>query len=794
MDAKSIKTLEFDKILERLSGYADFSASAALIHALQPTNDLALSQERLARTTQARRLLSEHPDLNIGGARDIRPQAELAARSGVLSPQDLLDIKGTLIASRDLQRFFNKLDLDCPHLQAIASDLTPPTGLVEAISHTISEKAEVLDEASTRLASLRREVKTANERILSKLEKTINDSHTAKMLQEAIITKRNGRYVVPLRAEYKGRMRCVVQDQSSSGATLFVEPLAVVELNNQWSQAVLAEKEEERRVLAELSALVGDNLSSIQANVRALATLDMVFACAKFADDLHAAEPVLLERDEDNDEARETILHFIHARHPLLDQETVVPIDIALEKGTRALVITGPNTGGKTVSLKTAGLLVLMAQAGLHIPAQSGSQTSIFRDVFADIGDEQSIEQSLSTFSGHVTNIVRILKKANPKTLVILDELGAGTDPQEGSALARAILAHLLRRNIPSLIATHYPELKAFAHSTEGAMNASVEFNAQSLKPTYRLIMGLPGRSNALAIAKRLGITEEIIQDAREMVNPGDLRTEDLLDEIHRQLESARRERAQVENLKSDLEAEHQALIERLENIESERINVIEEARRASQLELDVLREEINEIKKQAQTAPSSTKNRKEIIKQIKELEEKAAEPLEEQDFSNNQRRPLRIGDRVFIRNLKTEGKILSIGEENVEVQIGKMRIKADLGNIQRSKKKIEAAKRPVKRSEEAPAATQVSMRPSPGIELHLRGMRAEDALDKLDNYLDEAYAASLPFARIVHGKGTGTLRQLVRQALTKSPLVARWENAMGNEGGEGVTIIHFKE
>ena len=673
MDAKSIKTLEFDKILERLSGYADFSASAALIHALRPTNDLALSQERLARTTQARRLLSEHPDLNIGGARDIRPQAELAARSGVLSPEDLLDIKGTLIASRDLQRFFNKLDLDCPHLQAIASDLTPPAGLVEAISHTISEKAEVLDEASTRLASLRKEVKTANERILSKLEKTINDSHTAKMLQEAIITKRNGRYVIPLRSEYKGRMRCVVQDQSSSGATLFVEPLAVVELNNQWSQAVLAEKEEERRVLAELSAQVGDNLSNIQANVRALATLDMVFACAKFADDLHAAEPVLLEREGSNDETQETILHFIHARHPLLDQETVVPIDIALEKGTRALVITGPNTGGKTVSLKTAGLLVLMAQAGLHIPAQSGSQTSIFRDVFADIGDEQSIEQSLSTFSGHVTNIVRILKKANQKTLVILDELGAGTDPQEGSALARAILAHLLRRNIPSLIATHYPELKAFAHGTEGAMNASVEFNAQSLKPTYRLIMGLPGRSNALAIAKRLGITEEIIRDAREMVNPGDLRTEDLLDEIHRQLESARRERAQVENLKSDLEAEHLALIERLENIESERINVIEEARRASQRELDILREEINEIKKQAQTAPPSTKNKKEIIKKIKELEEKVAEPLEEQDFSNNQRRPLRIGDRVFIRNLKTEGKILSIGEENVEVQIGKI-------------------------------------------------------------------------------------------------------------------------
>jgi DNA mismatch repair protein MutS2 len=765
-----------------------------LIHALRPTNDLTLAQERQARTTQARRLLSEYPDLNIGGARDIRAQAELASRAGVLSPEDLLDIKGTLIASRDLQRFFNKLDLDCSHLQVIASDLTPPPGLVEAISRVVSDKSEVLDSASTRLASLRREVKTANERILSKLERLINDSHTAKMLQEAIITKRNGRYVVPLRSEYKGRMRCVVQDQSSSGVTLFVEPLAVVELNNQWNQAVLAEKEEERRVLAELSALVGDNLSGIQANVRALAALDMAFACAKFADDLHAAEPVLVEREWKKDEKQEIILQFTHARHPLLDQETVVPIDIALEKGTRALVITGPNTGGKTVSLKTAGLLVLMAQSGLHIPAQSGSQTCVFRDVFADIGDEQSIEQSLSTFSGHVTNIVRILKKANSKTLVILDELGAGTDPQEGSALARAILAHLLRRNIPSLIATHYPELKAFAHSTEGAMNASVEFNAQSLKPTYRLIMGLPGRSNALAIAKRLGIKDEIIQDAREMVSPGDLRTEDLLDEIHRQLENARQERAQAENLKSDLEADHQALVERLENIESERITVIEEARRASQRELDALRDEIEEIKKQAQTISSSTKKKKEIIKQIKDLEEKVAEPVEKQDFSDNQRRPLRIGDRVFIRNLKTEGKVLTIGEENVEVQIGKMRVKADLGNIQRSKKNTAKSKHAAERSEEAPASTNVSMQSSPGIELHLRGMRADAALEKLENYLDEAYAASLPFARIVHGKGTGTLRQLVRQALSQSSLVARWENAMGNEGGEGVTIVHFKE
>jgi DNA mismatch repair protein MutS2 len=457
MDAKSVNTLEFNKILERLSGYAAFSASAALLRALRPTNDFDLAQERQARTSQARRLLAEFPDVGIGGARDVRPQVELAERGGVLIPQDLLDIKTTLVSSRDLQRFFGKLEFDCPQLQAIAVDLLPPAGLIEAITQAITDDAAVADGASERLDTLRREVKSANEHILSKLGKLISDSRTASMLQEAIITKRNGRYVVPLRAEYKGRMRCVVQDQSASGATLFVEPLTIVDLNNTWSEAILAEQEEERRILAELSAQVGMQASAIQANVRSLAALDMAFACAKYAEDLGASEPILLGGTSGEKESDQIILRFMHARHPLLDPQTVVPIDIALEKGTRALVITGPTP--RKDRLAEDGRLAGADGAGrLHIPAQSGSQTRIFREVFADIGDEQSIEQSLSTFSGHVTNIVRILKKADARSLVIFDELGAGTDPQEGSALARAILAYLLRRNIPALIATHYPD------------------------------------------------------------------------------------------------------------------------------------------------------------------------------------------------------------------------------------------------------------------------------------------------------------------------------------------------
>lgn len=793
MDAKSIQTLEFKKILERLSGYTAFSASASLVRALRPTNDIQLAKDRQARTSEARRLLSEFPEISIGGARDVRPLVDLALRSGVLSPQELLDIKATLISSRDLQRFFSKLEFDCPHLQNIARDMTPPNGLIEAISKIITEKAEIADGASPRLSALRKEIKAANDRIISKLEKLVNDSSKSRFLQEAIITKRNGRYVVPIKSEYKGRMRCVVQDQSSSGATLFVEPLAVVELNNQLNEAILFQKEEERRILKELSEQIGEHAQEIQANVRALAVMDLALACGKYADDLQAAEPLLIETQKEQEKNDQVLVCFTHARHPLLDPETVVPIDIALENGVRALVITGPNTGGKTVSLKTLGLLILMAQSGLHIPAQSGSQTCIFKNVFADIGDEQSIEQSLSTFSGHITNIVRILKKANPRTLVILDELGAGTDPQEGSALARAILAYLLRRKIPAMIATHYPELKAYAHSTEGVMNASVEFDPKSLKPTYRLLMGLPGRSNALAIAKRLGIRDEIIEDAREMIDPDNLRTEDLLDEIHRQLDGTRREQSHIESLRSEIEAEKQTLAERLENIENERMAILEGAREQSLRELEALRQELENIKHQSSQTESKPKTRKVVEQQIRDLEESVAEPLEKQSFTSQRPRPLRIGDRVYVRNLKTDGTVLDIGEDNVDVLIGKMRVKIDLRSIERSKKGgVEEKKKPVSAVSSDTSKTKVPVQSSPDLELHLLGMRAEDALDRLEDYLDEAYAAGVPFARIVHGKGTGILRKLVRQTLNESSLVTRWENAMNNEGGEGVTIAHF--
>ena len=786
MDSKSLKTLEFPKILDRLASFTAFSASEKLARSLRPSNKNNLVRKRQALTSEAVRLLSEYADVSIGGARDIRTQVQLAAHEGVLMPEDLMDVKDTLISSRNLFRFFNKLPLDLPGLKEIASRLQPPQGLIESINKVLDEKGEIRDNASQKLSTIRMELKNANHRVMDKLNSFVNSANTGRMLQEAIITKRAERYVVPLKAEYKGRIKCVVQDQSASGATLFIEPMAVVPLNNDRISFAREEKEEIQRILLALSLQIGNHAEEIQKIIEDIADLDLALACAKYAFSMHAVEPVLHPFPEGRHAMPDPIMHLIHARHPLLEEGEVVPIDICLEKGTHGLVITGPNTGGKTVSLKTAGLLSLMAQSGLHIPAMSGSQLCVFTNIFADIGDEQSIEQSLSTFSGHVTNIVRILKRAGRKTLVLLDELGAGTDPQEGSALARAILAYMMKKQTPCLVATHYPELKAFAHNADGVQNASVEFDAKSLQPTYRLLIGIPGRSNALAIAKRLGISEEILDAAREMVDPNDMHADGLLDDIHRQLDMIRDEKDRAEKIRVALEDERMQLNQRLANIEEERIQVIESARTEAARELEQVFEEIKSIKAQA-GKKDQRDAKKGLRKKAEKIKQELQQPVEMNQTTVQLRRPLRIGDRVYLRRLDTDGVVTEIGEEQVEVQIGKMRMVADIRDIERasspSKKRNEL---PLEDTMQASAAV---FYPSPGNELKLLGMRAEDALLALERYLDAAQAAGLPFVRIVHGKGSGILRQVVRENLPKMHPVKRWEQALQNEGGEGVTV-----
>ena len=792
MDEKSLLVLEFPKVLERLAGYAAFSASAELARALKPSPRLEEAQERLARTTEARLLLSINADISVGGTTDIRPLVDLAGRSGVLTPSDLLAVKTTLEVARNLARLFEKSKEQYPRMAFIALGLTPPPGIIESISRCISDKAEIRDTASDKLAVIRREVRIAHERLMTKLERMISDPKLVPILQEAIITQRNGRYVIPLRADFKGKIKSIVHDQSSSGATLFVEPISTVDMNNEWQEKQLAERDEERRILAELSAKIGEHADLLKGILESLAEFDLALACAKYAEDLHAAEPLLKPvKKTPNGKHPGSTIKLYQARHPLLDPETVVPIDLDLDEQTYALVITGPNTGGKTVTLKTLGLLSMMAQSGLHIPAQSGSELSCFTKVYADIGDEQSIEQSLSTFSGHITNIVRILRMADRSTLVLLDELGAGTDPQEGSALARAILANLVERGIPCLIATHYPELKAYAHGTPGVTNASVEFDLKTLRPTYHLTVGLPGRSNALAIAERLGLSYEIIQNARTMLDPTDLKAEDLLDEIHRQRDQARASRAAAETARLEAEKLQAELAARLEKVEDERQSLLEKSRSQAEEEVLQLRTELDALRKELTRARQPLEALKPLQEKVTALEAKTSEPVERRETLPIAHRPLKLGDRVHLRSLKTDGILTAMSEDEVEVQIGNLRVKAKTRDIQRK-----AGEEPVAEVEktEPTLAGPSTIHPSPGMEIDLRGQMAEEALSALDSYIESAYLAGMPFVRIIHGKGTGKLRQVIREALRKMPQVSSWVTGHENEGGDGVTIARFSD
>ena len=805
MDEKTLQTLEYPKILERLAAHCSFEASREKARALRPTPDLDIARRKQAVTSEACALLAAQPDISIGGARDLRAVIEAAARHVVLEPSQFLDIKYTLVAARNLRRVFERQAEHFPHLSEISLRLPPPLGLVDAISQTLSERGEVLDNASVQLAAIRRDLRIQHDRLLSRMQSMLSNPRIAPYLQDNLITQRDGRYVIPLRAEFKGKIQAVIHDSSASGATLFVEPLSVVEYNNKYRQLQLEEREEVRRVLAALSQQVGAHADVLIDMIAALANLDLAFACAKYAQDLEAFEPILLPFREPrplseggDQEGFGGILHpgvtiqLRGARHPLLNPDTVVPVDVELDPQTLALVITGPNTGGKTVTLKTVGLLVLMAQSGLHIPADSQSKISVFRAVYADIGDEQSIEQSLSTFSGHINNIIHILKRADRHSLVILDELGAGTDPQEGAALARAILTHLLKRGITTLVTTHHPELKVFAHATPGVVNASVEFDLETLQPTYRLTIGLPGRSNALAIAERLGLPDEIVAAARAEINPMDLQAEDLLDEIHQQRDRAREARSAAEDARKEAERLRIQLASRLDELEDERRQVLEEARqeaedrvRAVQAEITALRRELRRLRQPLDAISSLESRLEELTKRVEAPVERRVPDLVVPSG------PIRLGAKVYLRTLGKEGVVTALGEEDAEVQVGMLRVRTRLAELELKGSPVTEAEKP---SPEPRSTVLPSRHESPGVELDLRGQRVEDALDMLDHYLEKAYLAHLPWVRIIHGKGTGRLREVVRKALSRHPHVKSFEGGRRGEGGEGVTVAHLQD
>jgi len=798
MDAKSIDTLELPTVLNRLARHAAFSASKELARALKPTGNLEEARRHLTGTTEARTLLSMVPGLTIGGAHDVRSAVTAATRGVVLESDQLLDLKSTLIASRTLRRRFDKEGESSPVLSTLALGLETSSALIEAISKTLDERGEVLDNASERLATIRHDLRVSHDRLMGKLQRLLNDSKIAPMLQELIITQRDGRFVIPLRAEFKGKVKSVIHDQSASGATLFVEPLAVVDLNNQLRELQLAERDEVRRILAELSEQVGQESETIIRTVEALAELDLAFAKARYAEAMEANEPIMNPFETRADDYHPgSTLRLLSARHPLLDPDTVVPIDLVLDKDTYALVITGPNTGGKTVSLKTAGLLSLMAQCGLHIPALSGSELSAFDSIYADIGDEQSIEQSLSTFSSHISNIIDILKSVTSRSLVVLDELGAGTDPQEGAALARAILGLLLERRVTTLVATHYPELKVYSHVTPGVRNASVEFDLESLRPTYHLTIGLPGRSNALAIAGRLGLDEDVVQRARKMVSPEDLRAESLLDEIHRQRDLIRKDSEEAEQARKGAQALEAELAARLEMIDEERLELLEQTRVDAESEVDAVREHLRDLRRRLTLAGQPLEELKEIESELEDLGEQLAESVSnqvsgldlpgrsvdfiEEDFS--------LGDRVRLRTIDAEGVITGLNQEQAEVQVGRLRVRTRVVDLIPSGEDSSIEQRP------ADAPTHVVSRgipQAPPLELNILGRTVEEGLEELERRLDAAYLAGMPFVNVIHGKGTGRLREAIRQALKDNPYVSSFEPGKIGEGGDGVTVVRL--
>ena len=806
MDHRTFTKLELDKILNRLAEYAAFSASRELLEDLEPTSDLGEARRRQQETSEARGLLEENSQVSIGGARDVRGHVGRAARGVTLQPEQFLEIKSTLQSAEALKGAIEKVAGRFPLLAQTAEALYEGRPVVAGINRTLSEQGEVLDSASPALASIRRELRVQHDRLHSRLQSIINNSNYATYLQEALITQRSGRYVIPVRAEAKGRIKGIVHDQSSSGATLYVEPEATVEINNRIRELELSEQEEIQRILRELSALVGEHAEPITWSVEALAALDAAFAKAKYAGALRAHAPELVPFDQSRFPG--STVELYSARHPLIDPQQVVPIDAVLDEEAYVLVITGPNTGGKTVSLKTVGLLALMAQCGLHLPAAPESRLSVFDAVYADIGDEQSIEQSLSTFSAHMTHIIHILERADEQSLVLLDELGAGTDPTEGAAIARAILNDLLERGVTTFVATHYPELKLYAHSTEGVRNASVEFDVKTLAPTYRLIIGLPGRSNAILIAQRLGLPEHILDMARSYVGAEDLAADDLLDEIHRAREEARESEQRMGRAERDVQILRDRLQERLDSIEEERRQIVEEAREQAEQELEAVREEIRELRRLIRAIPPSLQQESaearerlaEIERDASALEDVIREPVRqaaqqpprptprEEEPEEVQAAELQPGDRVSVPSLNAEGEVLSADGGEAEVQVGQFRVKVPVESL-------EFVGRRQKHQPEPERGMSGVRRPrpeSPGLELHLIGLTREEALPRLEEYLDQAYLSGLPWVRIVHGKGSGTLRRAVQGVLSGHPLVKSYESAPGNEGGEGVTVVHF--
>ncbi len=784
---KSLTKLELDKVLALLADHASSPAAKERCLAVRPLDDAEDIRLLQAQTSAACKLITLKGSPSFGGIVDVGASLSRADRGGCLSPEELLRVATVLKAARTAKEYAEG-DAVESGLDIFFRQLTPNKFFEERIFTSILSKDEIADAASSELASIRRKIRQQSSKIRESLQKIITSPTYAKILQEPIVTIRSDRFVVPVKAECKSQLPGLVHDVSSSGSTFFIEPMSAVNGNNELRELFVAERKEIERILAELSAEAAARQESINLNYEMLVTLDCIFARAKLSFAMHGIEPVIRTDGK---------LELKCARHPLIDAKKVVPVSLSLGVDFDTMVITGPNTGGKTVTLKTIGLLTLMAECGLHIPADDGSSIAIFETVLADIGDEQSIEQSLSTFSSHMRNIVEILQVCDRDSLILFDELCAGTDPAEGAALAIALIEFCRKCGAKVATTTHYAELKLYAMRTAGVINASCEFNVETLQPTYRLLIGIPGKSNAFAISRRLGLDEKIIEDAHSMVSQNDVNFEDVLTQLEQQRQQMEQAKVEAERLRMETEKQKEKSDEYYAQIKAERDKAVQQARKEAQYIIEDARrtannvyEELKQLRKQAKDGAfveGSNEKQAALRRSLNEAEGKLREKQEVRQRPAASR-AIRVGDTVELLKFGSKATVLAINKDgSYQLQAGIMKVNAKPDEVYllenetqaKAKKLMEGKVRDLK------SAAQP--------ELDIRGMAVDEALPVLDNFLDAAYMGNLPNARIIHGKGTGVLRKAVQDELRRCKYVKSFRLGVYGEGEDGVTIAEFK-
>ncbi|PAF08010.1 endonuclease MutS2 [Shouchella clausii] len=782
------RVLEYNKMKQQLLEHVASSLGRQKVNELVPSTSLEEVRHLQDETAEAANVLRLKGHVPLGGISDVRPHIKRAAIGGVLSATELIEIASTLYGGKRVKQFIETIiedgHIEVPILAGHVEQMEPLSPIEKAIKQCIDDNGYVLDSASTSLRTVRHQIRSYESGIKSKLDQLTRSSNTRKMLSDAIVTIRSDRYVLPVKQEYRGTFGGIVHDQSSSGATLFIEPAAIVTLNNQLTEAKAKEKREIERILGELSAKVAEESEQLLLNVDKLAQLDFICAKAYYAKAVKAVKPTLNDRG---------YLDLRQARHPLLPPDKVVPSDMAIGDQVRSLVITGPNTGGKTVTLKTIGLLTLMAQSGLFVPAAEETELAVFEHIFADIGDEQSIEQSLSTFSSHMKNIVSILNEMNENSLILFDELGAGTDPTEGAALAISILDHVYKRGALAVATTHYSELKGYAYNREGALNASVEFDVETLRPTYRLLVGVPGRSNAFAISRRLGLDERIIDQAKLQIDSDASQVEKMIASLEDSQKSAQSEWSRAEAVRREAEALKRDLEKRMASFEKMKEAALQKAEQkaekvvaAAQENAELIISELRDLQKQGVAVKEH-----QLIEARKQLEEAAPKLVSKKrkqvkKQAEKAKRLPEPGDEVKVLSFNQKGTVVKkIGDNEYQVQLGIMKMAVPIDDIQL----LEQERRQPEKAITTIRGNDAHVK----AELDLRGERYEDAMRRVEKYIDDALLAGYHQVSIIHGKGTGALRKGVKQFVANHPRVKSARNGGMNEGGLGNTVIELK-